>query len=78
MKKTKKYRCLGGWVTSLADHDRHYIPASRLPGLYGVDPQECIFININDDVFEKQRGYDLSTLIDLWPDSTGKYILPLR
>lgn len=44
----KKYICQGGWVTSKNDGDRHYIPASRLPQLYGIDPSECYFINEGD------------------------------
>jgi hypothetical protein len=73
---SKKYRCLGGWVTSRSDGDRHFISARRVAELYHINPAECIFVNPEDAPdYEPQRGYDLSTLTDLWPKEDGNYVL---
>lgn len=77
---SKKYRCLGGYITSRSDGDRHFISARKLAALYRVNPDECIFIDPNDHPDYKQmRGYSyevINSLIDLWPDESGKYELP--
>lgn len=73
----KKYRCLGGFITSKSDGDRHYIESHKLPELYKINPAECIFYDITDSD-DKHRGYTLeflNSLTDLWPDESGLYIL---
>lgn len=73
---SKLYRCLGGWITSRSDGDRHFISASKVAELYRVNPSECIFINPEDHPnYEPQKGYDLSQLTDLWPREDGDYTL---
>lgn len=74
----KKYRCLGGWVTSQGDGERHYIPARRLAELYKVDPEECLFMDEGDDWVKIGRGFvvnDFEGLVDLWPQDDGNYSL---
>lgn len=44
-----KYLCVGDYVISKSDGDRHYIPASRLPQLYGVNPNDCHFIRHDEE-----------------------------
>lgn len=68
----KKYLCLPGWVKSAHDPQSHRIPASRLPGLYGVDPRACLF-GYGDEQQMRELHPDL---IVLRPRSDGKYQLP--
>ena len=70
----KRYICLGGGITSRADGDYHYIPATRLPELYKVNPDECIFVEESEDFGRKTRG--CRDLIVLYPRSDGAYIVP--
>lgn len=74
----KKYRCLGGYVFSKSDGDRHYITARRVAELYGVNPSECLLVDShNSDRVQRGLTLDyLASLIDLWPDSSGRYKLP--
>lgn len=72
----KKYRCLGGYIEA-TDGDRHYISASRVAKLYGIRPEECIFVNV-DTPDTNLRSYSaefINSLIDLWPQDSGIYEL---
>jgi hypothetical protein len=72
----KKYRCLGGWVVSKSDSDRHYISAYRVAELYGVNPAECLFVEAESG---PNYGYRKEYIvIDMWPRDDGKYELPLQ
>ncbi len=66
----KKYALYPGFVTSEYDGERHYITASRLATLYGVDMDKCIVI---DTQYDKHR-YN-GQLIDLKPRKNGDYDL---
>lgn len=84
----KKYICVGGYVTSLRDGDRHRISCSQLPALYGVRSDECHFIPdmVAEDVTfdsegrlvgtHKLMGMDSREFVVLFPDPTGRYVLP--
>jgi hypothetical protein len=75
---SKKYRCMGGYITSRSDGDRHYISAHKVAELYGVSPAECIFVDI-DDSTEKTKGYHpdfIESMVTLWPRDSGNYELP--
>lgn len=69
----KKYVCIGGYVFS-GDGDHHFIPSGRLPQLYGVPKEECIFL-VNE---EWAKGCDFSEYSEftvLRPRSDGNYTL---
>lgn len=68
----KKYLCLPGWVYSNVDKETHRIPASRLPGLYHVDPRECLFAHGDPSIIL----HLYPDLILLEPRSDGNYQLP--
>jgi len=70
----KKYVCYAGTVFSQSDSDEHFISAHRIPELYGVNPEECVFVDPNRP--ETYRGKDLKMLIGLYPRSSGIYDLP--
>jgi len=70
-----KYVCWGGEVYS-SDGDVHYISAHKLPRLYGVPYNQCIFCDHNYP--ETYLGRDLTDLINLHPRSNGDYILEKR
>ena len=40
----KRYIVLGGPVRSQRDNDLHYVDASRLAALYGLNPAECYLV----------------------------------
>ena len=73
MSSIKKFMCIGGYVYS-SDNDRHLISPHKLPELYGVSIDECVFVahNANMDEF-RDHG-----LIELRPDSSGRYELPCQ
>jgi hypothetical protein len=71
---SKKFLCLGAFVISKNDNQQHYIAASQLPLLYGVNPKECIFVDARQA--DNLRGLDLSNYIVLQPSSDGDYELP--
>lgn len=73
-KPMPKYVAFGGPVTSPVDGDTHFINARTVCRLYKVDPRDCIFI---DDTPTQSLGLDLEQYICLYPDSTGKYELPI-
>lgn len=63
----KRFLAFGGYVNSQSDGDKHYIPAQKIPELYGVDPAECIFYR------EGMREADYRELMHLGPLSLGGY-----
>jgi len=71
-----KYICFSGHVISQSDQETHFIPASRLPQLYGVRKDECIIVNDRMEM----RSIHLITLpnglIPLTPDPLGIYKIP--
>lgn len=69
----KRYLCIGAFITSPHDGDRHFISARKLPDLYGVDPRDCSFIDT-----DRKTPIDTSGYIPLYPDSTGEYKLPTQ
>lgn len=66
----KKYLCLGGAVLS-ADGDCHKISAQKLPELYGVPFNECVFVEVNEP--HTYAHHCRQGLIVLTPLSDGKY-----
>lgn len=69
--ETPKYCVHPGWVRSINDGDRHYIPARELMRLYGVDRRSCIVDN--PGVHLEGMGF-----ICLFPQPSGDYTLPER
>lgn len=66
----------GGHVRSRHDGDVHYISPSKTAELYGLDPVTSIY----SYGYESLRGYDrdfLEGAVHLYPDSSGKYELPV-
>lgn len=86
--ESKKYLCIGGFVYGAKDGDKHFVSCSRLPALYGVSPDLCVFvpdgdvpkIEINADGrltgSAKLLGIDSRRYVLLRPDSTGAYRVP--
>jgi len=66
----KKYVCCSGNIISQNDGDIHFIPASRLPQLYGVKKEECYFPVSGELYKDFPDG-----LIPLYPRSDGNYSL---
>jgi len=64
-----KYVCFGGSVYG-RDGDVHHISKYKIPSLYGVNPKECIFAETKG-----LDWVDISNLIKLYPDESGRYIL---
>ena len=72
---TARYAVHPGAMSSKNDRDVHYIGASQLMRLYGVDPRDCIIID--DRRPETYQGRDNSGgYIHLYPDYHGNYELP--
>jgi len=74
----KKYVCCAGYVKSRNDGERHLINASNLPRLYNINPKECFFCYINDDIRSVLRGYseeERKSFIYLSPRSDGNYAI---
>lgn len=71
MAARKKYLCIGAVLQSANDGQWHYIPAHRLPQLYGVDPRLCLFL----DRPNHARLF-VDSLIQLRPDPSGAYRAP--
>ncbi|MDY6845035.1 MAG: hypothetical protein SVW57_13210 [Thermodesulfobacteriota bacterium] len=71
--KTKKYIVWPGYVTSKLDGDRHYISASQLMHLHGVQISECVIIRGPEDHYKLRRIH--KDLIDLSPREDGEYKL---
>lgn len=68
-----KYLIIAGEVTSRTDGERHWVGASALCGLYGVDPKECYLV---DRPKVEQIPFDLVDLPVLSPRYDGNYSLP--
>lgn len=71
----KRYLCIGGYVFSPHDGDRHWVSADRLPALYGVDPRDCVLMR-DDAALERSGMRDRHGLTVLRPSSRGDYSLP--
>ena len=68
---SKKYLVVAGYVTSKTDGDQHYIGASDLIGLYGVNRAECLVANPR---MSKEKYKELAKeLIVLQPLYHGDY-----
>lgn len=65
----KKYILYPGCVVSTYDGQRHYISASKLASLYGVDMRECVIWDIG--LFPTRN----KNLIVLFPRDDGVYSL---
>lgn len=70
-----KYVCWSGDVIS-SDGQLHHISAHRLPELYGVPYNECIFCDYERP--ETYLGKDMTFLTGLYPRNDGNYKLPDR
>ncbi len=61
-----------GFVWSKSDGQQHFISASKLANLYGVNMRECIVIS--PDRTEDKLGFEWREGdIDLYPRTDGKY-----
>lgn len=69
--KKKRWLLYPGMVTSQTDGQRHHVPASRLPQLFGVDPAECVIARPDVPGWKPPSG-----LTALAPRSNGDYTLP--
>ena len=67
----KKYIVRPGYVMSKYDGDRHYISASQLIHLHGVQISECIIVRGPEDHY-KLMGINRD-LISLFPRADGNY-----
>lgn len=65
----KKYLIWPDWVMSRTDGERHFISASRLIHLYGVNPDEC-------HIHRENGERDPIGLLVLAPKRDGDYTLP--
>lgn len=65
----KKCLLCPGRVRSKTDGDVHFISASNLARLYGVNMEECY-------IKSQTGGVDESRLIALHPQYSGNYTLP--
>lgn len=72
----KKYIVHPGPVRSEKDGDIHFISHRQLMRLYNVDPSECVIISWRDPVPNLIRRQHPGA-IDLYPDPSGMYALPL-
>jgi len=70
----KKYLVIPGTITSESDGDLHYISASSLIRLYGVDPRECVVLS----EYLSDVGIKRDELIVLRPNYRGNYDLPKK
>lgn len=67
----KKYICFSGEVIS-KDGDMHKVNAINLPFLYGVNPDECLFVTSERSLIGSDPEY-IENLIHLNPKSEGNY-----
>lgn len=63
-----KYAVHGGWITSLQDGERHFIPASIVAELYCLKRGEWFEWD-----YESRMGCDESDFVHLTPQSSGNY-----
>ena len=71
----KRYLCVGSYITSPSDGDRHFISSVHLPRLYKVHPEVCALssdAHEDESVMKSRYG----NLIWLYPKADGKYFLP--
>lgn len=66
----KLYICCGDEIISKNDGNMHYISAQRLSELYGVNPDECFFVDKQHN--RGLHGYPDGLLI-LTPRYNGDY-----
>jgi len=74
----KKYVCVGGYVVSKSDGDRHYINADKLMRLYGLSPSNCDRVEEKDEfLYWRQFNPDCAygRPIKLSPRYDGRYDL---
>jgi len=67
----KKYVLHPGLVRSKFDGDTHFISASQLAHLYGVDIRECITVSSEDKI--SRDGLDTFGYTHLYPSYHGTY-----
>ena len=74
----KRYLVLPGRVYSRTDGDDHFISASQLMHLYGVDPRECVIgeLEPHGDYSRRPLGMRGDDMIELRPDYSGRYQIP--
>ena len=70
MSMKKKYAICPGYVTSKNDGERHFINATELMRLYGVNPAECVIFHDEKSIL-REGG----SLIILRPDYDGDYTI---
>jgi hypothetical protein len=75
--KQYKYLVIGGWVVSKKDHLSHYVSATTLVSLYGIDRSECLLVEGKSTRYRPLEEC-LSKLIILRPDPSGEYVLPKK
>jgi len=63
----KRFLVFGGNVTSQSDGQDHYVPAQKIPALYGVAEAECVFYR------DGMRESDYRELMHLGPFSLDNY-----
>jgi hypothetical protein len=71
----KKYIIIGGRVISRFDGQEHFIHASRLCALYGVNTDECYLLN-EESAEDNLRLESLPRLPILRPRHDGEYNQP--
>ena len=67
-RRSLRYAVHAGWVTSMNDGQRHFITASRVAELYGLERGEWFEWDE-----ESRLGCVDSDFIHLWPQSSGDY-----
>jgi hypothetical protein len=68
----KKYVVVPGYVISQYDGEKHFIDGWRLIDLYGVDPDECLMIDLNRRA-EMMHAIQNLNLIVLGTRADGDY-----
>lgn len=69
-----KYLCIGGNIFDKFG-GVHFVGARKLPSLYKVSPENCIFADKEEELAEYEVDY-LKKLLVLMPRSDGKYTTP--
>lgn len=67
----KKYVLSPGYIESQSDGDIHYINATTLASLYGVDMREC-YVQYRDRRYHSEKQ-ERAKLIWLFPRRSGDY-----
>lgn len=76
-----KIALVGGLVLSKNDSERHYVSPRMLCQLYGLNPNDCIFVDNKQNTslariledYPKYRGVDYRKCIILHPRYAGDY-----